>query len=86
MVVGAAGEPAGGKAPHKVINIDTEDVLHGDNVGHNQPDVLEIISGNICHKGKKGETTQSKMSGGKEEWPHLLAVAKNIVEVAADTG
>ena len=38
----------------------------------------------ICHKDEKGETTQSKQSGGKGERPRHLDVAKEVVEVVVD--
>ena len=33
----------------------------------NAEDALEIVSVSICHEDEKGETTQSKINGGKEE-------------------
>ena len=81
-----AGGDAGGKTPHEVAGVDTEDVHNEDDLGLSQPDVLEIVSLIICHKYEKGETTQSNRSGGKEEWTHLLVIANDVVEVGADAG
>ena len=86
IVVEASGGSKGGETPHKVARVNAEDVHHGDVADHGQPDALKIVPVSMCHKAEKGETVQSKRNRGNEDWPRLVAVANDVVEVTADVG